>query len=321
MNADAAPETLLEAVRYFANEDVALAFVANLRWPSGKPVCPRCGAEDSHSFLSTRRLWKCRACKKQFSVKVGTIFEDSPLSLSKWLPAMWMLANCKNGISSHELARALGITQKSAWFMLHRIRLAMQSDSFQKIDGEVEVDETFIGGKARNMHKDKRARVIKGRGAMGKIAVMGLLERHGKGGQKASRVRTRIIKDTRRPTLHGNVREHVQTGAAVFTDAHSGYTGLDREYVHKVIDHAECYVRGNVHTNGLENFWSLLKRGLKGTYVSVEPFHLFRYLDEQCFRFNERDTNDRGRFLMVAASIVGKRLMYRQLIGQGLSLT
>jgi transposase-like protein len=319
MPTDRAPETLLEAVTYFANEDVAFAFVTNLRWPTGKQVCPRCAAVDTHNFVATRRVWKCRNCRKQFSLKQGTIFEDSPLSLSKWLPAMWMLANCKNGISSHELARALGITQKSAWFMLHRIRLAMQSDTFQKIDGEVEVDETYIGGKARNMHKDKRARVIKGRGGIGKVAVMGLLARHkGKTGGK-SRVRTKILKQTNRVTMQGEVREHVQPGAEVFSDAHSGYTGLDREYIHKVVDHAECYVRGNVHTNGLENFWSLLKRGLKGTYVSVEPFHLFRYLDEQVFRFNERETTDRGRFLMVAASIFGKRIMYRNLIGQGLA--
>jgi transposase-like protein len=204
-----APETLLEAVRYFADEDTALAFIANLRWPDG-PVCPECGAVDEASFIKTRRIWKCRACKKQFSVKLGTIFEDSPLPFSKWLPAMWMLANCKNGVSSYELSRALGVTQKTAWFMLHRIRLAMQAESFNKIDGEAEADETFIGGKARNMHKSKRDRVIKGTGGMGKVAVMGLLDRHGPDG---SHVRASVIPTTRRNILHGQVRLHVEPGA------------------------------------------------------------------------------------------------------------
>jgi transposase-like protein len=149
------PKNLLEAVRYFADLDVATDFVAKLRWPNG-PVCPKCGSADKHSYLTTRRIWKCKACKKQFSVKVGTIFEDSALGLDKWLPAVWLIANSKNGISSHELGRALGTTQKSAWFMLHRIRLAMRSGSFEMMNGTVEVDETYIGGKARNMHKGER---------------------------------------------------------------------------------------------------------------------------------------------------------------------
>ena len=148
------PETLLEAIRFFSDPDIALAFMAGLRWPDGA-ICQRCGSTMVY-FLKTRKVWKCRECKKQFSIKVGTIFEDSPIGLDKWLPAMWMLANCKNGISSYELGRALGVTQKTAWFMLHRIRLAMQTESFQKMEGEVEVDETFIGGKARFMHKESR---------------------------------------------------------------------------------------------------------------------------------------------------------------------
>lgn len=314
MDTNRAPETLLEAVEHFADPDVALDFVAKLRWPDG-PECPQCEAKDP-SFLKSRRLWKCRACKKQFSVKVGTIFEDSPISLSKWLPAMWLLANCKNGISSYELARALGVTQKTAWFMLHRIRLAMQAQSFGSMGGEVEIDETFIGDKARNMHKSKRERVITGTGGMGKVAVMGLLERHGTDATaKHSRVRTRVIANTRRKTLHAEVQKHVEPGSQVFTDALYSYKGLAGEYVHNVIDHAESYAAGNVHTNGLENFWSLLKRGIKGTYVSVEPFHLFRYLDEQCFRFNSRKDSDRGRFIHAVASILNKRLTYKALTG------
>lgn len=311
-----APETLIEAVNYFADEDVALEFVANLRWPDGEQVCPRCGVVDEHYFLKTRRIWKCKDCGKQFSVKLGTIFEDSPISLSKWLPAMWMLVNCKNGISSYELARAIGVTQKTAWFMLHRIRLAMQSDSFEKMDGDVEVDETFIGGKARNMHAAKRERVIQGTGGMGKVAVMGLLERHGEDG---SRVRVRVVETTRKPELQGHVLEHVEAGASVYTDALRSYDGLAADFIHKVIDHAERYADGVVHTNGLENFWSLLKRAIKGTYVSVAPFHLYRYLDEQSYRFNARKGTDKTRFMAALSQVVGRRLTYDELIGKGVA--
>ncbi len=205
------PKTLLEAVRYFSDLDMATEFVASLRWPDG-PVCPKCGLVDKkHYYLKTRRVWKCRSCKKQFSVKVGTIFEDSPLGLDKWLPAVWLIANCKNGISSYELAKDLGIQQKSAWFMLHRIRLAMQTGTFEKLEGQVEADETFIGGKAKNMHKDKRKKIA-GRGSSGKVAVMGLLERHGK-------VKTKVVPDTTSHTLQVEIRENVEPGSQVYTDA------------------------------------------------------------------------------------------------------
>lgn len=306
------PKTLLGAVRYFANPDVCLSFVANLRWPDG-PVCPRCETKDP-LFLKTRRLWKCRACKKQFSVKVGTIFEDSPIGLDKWLPTLWMMVNCKNGISSYEIARALGVTQKTAWFMAHRIRLAMQTGTFKKLSGEVEIDETFIGGRARFMHKSRRARKIKGTGGIGKAAVMGLLERHGPDGHSV--VKVKMVPTIRRKALLPEVQEHVISGAEVFTDSFQSYKGLEADYIHSVIDHAESYAEGKIHTNGLENFWSLLKRGIKGTYVSVEPFHLFRYLDEQPYRFNTRKVNDGVRFLQAAHGIIGKRVMYRDLIGE-----
>ncbi len=308
---DRTPETLLEAVQYFADADVCLSFVATLRWPGGV-TCPRCDA-DSISFLRTRRVWKCRACKKQFSVKVGTIFEDSPIGLDKWLPALWMVVNAKNGVSSYEMARSLGVTQKTAWFMNHRIRLAVQEGSFDQMSGEVEVDETFIGGLSRNMHKDKRAEKITGTGGMGKTAVMGLLERHGADGH--SRVQARVVPNVKRKTMSPIVRENVVEGSAVFTDALKSYADLSDAYTHAVIDHAECYARGRVHTNGMENFWSLLKRSIKGTYVSVEAFHLFRYLDEQCFRFNTRKASDAFRFLQAATGIIGKRLTYDALIG------
>jgi transposase-like protein len=306
------PDTLLEAIKFFSDPDVSLAFVAKLRWPSGDITCPRCAAAET-SFLSTRRLWKCRSCKKQFSAKVGTIFEDSPIPLEKWLPALWLVVNCKNGISSYELARALGVSQRTAWFMGHRLRLAVQTGAFGKLSGEVEVDETFIGGKARFMHKDKREEKITGTGGMGKVAVMGLLERHGEPGH--STIKAKVVPNTKRKTLAPEVREQVEPGSEVFTDALRSYDDLGADYIHQVIDHAESYAKGKIHTNGLENFWSLLKRAIKGTYVSVEPFHLFRYLDEQSFRFNNRKMTDGLRFLHAAVGVIGKRLTYADLTG------
>ena len=300
------PTTLLQAIRYFSDPDASLTFMAALRWPEGVS-CPTCGSKDIR-FLKTRRLWECKAkhAKRQFTIKVGTIFEDSPIGLDKWLTAVWMIANCKNGISSYEIARDLGVTQKTAWFMMHRIRLGMQRGSFdKKLSGEVEADETFIGGKARFMHKGKRK--VKGRGAVGKAVVMGVLERHGE-------VRTFVVPTTKRRDVQAKVKENVEPGSDVYTDTLASYFGLSPEYVHNVINHAEAYVNGRIHTNGMENFWSLLKRTIKGTYVSTAPFHLFRYLDEQTFRFNARHANDGERFLAVAASIVGKRLTYSKLI-------
>jgi len=306
------PETLIEAIIYFSDPDVALDFVAGLRWPNGA-TCPRCEAENP-MFLSTRRIWKCRACKKQFSVKVGTIFEDSPIGLEKWLPAFWLIANAKNGISSHEIGRALGVTQKTAWFMAHRIRLALQDGTFEKMSGEVEVDETYIGGLARFMHKDKRAEKITGTGGAGKAAVMGLLERHGKDGH--SRAKIKVVSNVKRSSLSPEVRANVEQGSAVFSDALASYADLAADYEHQVIDHAESYAKGRIHTNGLENFWSLLKRSIRGTYVNVEPFHLFRYLDEQTFRFNLRKGTDALRFVRAAAGLIGRRVQYKELIGQ-----
>jgi transposase-like protein len=298
------PTNLLEAVLYFSDKDVANEFLAKIRWEHG-PTCPTCGSLD-HSYISTRRIWKCKACKKQYSVKVGTIFEDSPLGLDKWLPAVWLIANSKNGISSHELGRALGTTQKSAWFMLHRIRLAMQTGSFNKFTGPVEVDESFIGGKARNMHKSVKARKITGPGPKDKIVVAGILERGGE---------VRARPDRKAVTLERKIIANVEQGATVYSDAHDGYGALGSIYVHQTVDHAQLYVDGQVHVNGLENFWSLVKRGLGGTYISVEPFHLFRYLDERVFTFNLRGLSDYGRFELVLRAAAGRRLTYLELTG------
>src|SRR6266700_2368989 len=302
------PNSLAEAIRYFADPDTSLTFLASLRWPKGA-TCPACEAGNP-GFLKTRRIWKCRDCGRQFSVKLGTIFEDSPIGLDKWLPALWMLANSKNGISSYGLHRALGVTQKTGWFMLHRIRLAMQNGSLGKFFGHVEADETYIGAKARYMHKDKRTGV--GHAGLKKTAVQGILERTTP--DKHSRVVLKVVPNTRRPELCSNVREHVTEGSTVCTDALMSYDDLERDYDRRVIDHAISYAQGHVHTNGLENFWSLLKRALHGTYVNVEPFHLFRYLDEQAFRFNERKDNDAGRFTKALGGIVGKTLKYAKLI-------
>jgi len=200
------PSTLQEAIAHFADPEHCFDFAISLRWPDGKVTCPRCGS-DQHSFISTRRIWFCKGCKKQFTMKVGTIFEDSPLGMDKWMAGLWLLVNCKNGISSCEVARDLGITQKSAWFMMHRLRLAMQTGSFRKMTGEIEVDETFIGGKARNMHRTKREQFITGTGGKDKVAVMGILERGGE-------VRTAIVDNRRKKVLQDEVKKHIQAGSA-----------------------------------------------------------------------------------------------------------
>jgi transposase-like protein len=310
----ATPQTLMDAIRYFGDPNVTLDLMVGIRWPDGV-ICPTCGTKEV-TFLKTRRLWKCknRHPKQQFSAKVGTIFEDSPIPLDKWFTAMWLIANCKNGISSYEIASDLHVTQKTAWFMDHRIRLAMKTGSFEKMKGEVEADETFIGGLARFMHKDRREAVIKGTGGAGKVAVMGLLERHGK--DQISRVRAKVLRNVQAVSLHKEINENVEAGSEMFTDAWVGYRHIDRNYVHNVIDHAEKYAEGRVHVNGIENFWSLLKRGIKGTYVSVEPFHLFRYLDEQAFRFNFRKNSAGQRFTEALSGATGRRVTYKELIGK-----
>ena len=304
------PKSLQEAILYFSNPDNCLSYLVARRWPKGV-TCPTCGSEKV-SFSASRRIWQCGShhAKRQFSVKVGTIFEDSPISLDKWLAATWMLTNCKNGISSYEVARAIGVTQKSAWFMLHRVRLALQDETFGQLTGEVEVDETFIGGKARNMQLAKRAKKITGTGGKDKMPVLGMLQRGGN-------VRTSVIPNRRKNALQTKVHQDVTVGSALFTDSLPSYNGLEAEYAHQIIDYAVAYVDGRVHTNGLENYWALLKRGIKGTYVSVEPFHLFRYLDEQSFRYNQRELpNDGDRFSNAVSQVIGKHLTWDKLTGK-----
>lgn len=315
-----APATLQQAIEFFANPQNCHDFLVSQRWPDGVIVCPTCGQENP-SYLVKQARFQCKSKhpKRQFSVKVGTIFEDSPIALKSWLLATWMIVNCKNGISSYELARALGVTQKTAWFMNHRIRLAMQDTSGGKLGSEVEIDETYIGGKARNMHHDKRE-AAKGRTWHGKVAVFGLLERNAEKGK--SRVRTEVIRNVRRSQLHPQLDKHLTDGreTTVFSDSLNSYTDLRNWYTHHVINHAERYAIGVVHTNGMENYWSLLKRSISGTYVSVEPFHLFRYLDEQSFRFNTRSGKDGDRFAQALRQVTGRRVTYQALTGEAKSV-
>jgi transposase-like protein len=309
-------KTLLDAIRYFSDEQTCIDTVAAMRWPDG-PHCPACLMPDTRQhWLKNQRRWQCRDCGKQYSVKVNTIFEDSPISLQKWLPAMWLLANCKNGISSYEIARDIDVTQKSAWFMLQRIRLAMKNKSVLKLGSggaPVEMDETFVGGKVKNMHKSKKpVEASKKHGIVGKAIVVGMLERKG-------HVRAEIVAERTQPTLHALINKHIQYGATLMTDEWGGYKGTN--LTHEIINHAVEYVNGQVHTQGIENFWALLKRGLNGTYISVEPFHLDRYVDEQAFRYNNRATEDnpltdKDRFALVLSQISGKRLTYAELIGK-----
>jgi transposase-like protein len=320
MKQKALPTNLIAATRYFADPDVCVDFVAAMRWPNGVE-CPEC-SKKKVSYLSTRRIWKCmnKNCHKQFSVKTGSVFEDSPITLDKWLVAVWLVVNCKNGVSSYEIHRSVGVTQKTAWFMLHRIRRALKTGFWDKLGGEdggpVEVDETFIGPVPQKMHRDKRLAVQNGIHARQKTPIMGMLDR------ESRKVRAAVVPNVKRETLQNAILEQIEQGSTVYTDAAVSYDNLAaQQYIHETVNHTEEYVRGNIHTQGIENFWSLLKRGLKGTYVAVEPFHLDRYVDEQVFRFNNRATKDNpltdlDRFALAVSQIAGKRLTYAELTGK-----
>ena len=306
------PQTLAEAIRYFSDPDVALAFMVTLRWPAGV-ACPHCG-DMAVSFLKTRRIWKCKGCHQQFSVKIGTIFEDSPLGLDKWIPAVWMLANCKNGISSYEIARALHVTQKTAWFMLHRIREAMRPHRVRRFKGEVEADEGYIGGQAFWMHKSEKKRRITKRGWSEKTPVVGFAKR-GKNGR--SRISAKVLSKVNRAKIEATVKANVEVGSILYTDDASYYDRMGKNYKHRRVNHAlKTFVQGKAHTNTLENFWSLLKRAIKGTYISVDPFHLQAYVDEQAFRYNQRGGDDGSRFAAVIEAVAGKRLDWGTLTGR-----
>lgn len=323
MNFAGIPETHIEAVRFFGNDENCHEFLTSMRWPEGV-TCPHCKSQAvglsvssmrsrskrTPEVMLTRRVWNCKGCHKQFTVKTGTIFEASPIPLTKWLPAVWMICNCKNGISSYELGRSLGVTQKTAWFMGHRIRLAMR-EGFFEVAGEAEADETYVGGKVRNMTvKQKQAKYghRKPGGPCSKQPVLGILQRSETPGN--SRVVVRQVKNATAKELGPHLIENIKPGTWLYTDMHRTYRAFETHYIHACVDHAVEYVNGKVHTNGLENFWSLLKRTLGGTYVRVLPAHMFRYLDEQACRFNARRDDDRDRFLSTMERVTGRRLTW-----------
>lgn len=312
-------KSLTTAIRFFAEPMHCVDTVAMMRWPDGKPVCPMCDCAEFY-WLAKQMRWKCRngKCGKQYSVKVGTIFEESPIALDKWLVAIWLIANCKNGVSSYEIARHVGVTQKSAWFMLHRIRKALANSSWSKLggNGPVEVDETFVGPDPRKMHTDRRQARFQAISGRPKTPVMGMLDR------EARQVRAKVIPNVKRETLQAEILNQVEKKSTVYTDGWVGYDQLAvKDFVHETVNHLEEYVRGEIHTQGIENFWSLLKRGLRGTYVAVEPFHLDRYVGEQVFRYNNRATKDNpltdaDRFCLALSQIAGQRLTYAELTGK-----
>jgi transposase-like protein len=311
-------KTLRDAILFFSDPVQCREYLVAQRWPDGV-ICPRCGSKDV-LFLEKYNRWHCRAKHEapQFTLKTGTVMEDSAIGLDKWLPAFWLLANSKNGISSYELHRALGVTQKSAWFMLHRIRVAMEADNSFKMggNGPIEIDETFVGPLPQKMHRDKREARYKADCARPKVPVMGMLDR------EARQVRAKVVPNVRRDTLQNEILSQIEKGSEIYTDSAPAYDLLKaQDFIHEQVNHVEEYVRGNVHTQGIENFWSLLKRGLRGTYVAVEPFHLDAYVTEQVFRYNNRATkdnplNDADRFALAVSQISGKRLTYAELTGK-----
>jgi transposase-like protein len=301
------PTNLVQAINYFADDDRAFAFVMRMRWDDGPVVCPRCSHKET-TYVQTRRIWKCKGCKKQFSIKVGTIFEDSPIGFDKWLPAVWLITNSKNSVSSHELGRALGVTQKTAWFMLHRIRLAFETPAYKKMTGTVEVDETYVGGKAKNMHMWQRQIRIRGRGMVAKTPVQGAKNR------ETNTVRAEVI-HTGSKTYAQNVTEWVTLGSTVYTGQFSGYRRLGDRFQHDYVTHTNSeYVRGEIHVNGMENFWALLKRALKGTQTHTNPEHLHRYVQERVFAYNNCLMDDIGRMKVAMRRTAGRRITYAELI-------
>jgi transposase-like protein len=334
-------KTLQQAIVHFSDPENCRKFMVFVRWPDGVARCPYCDATKL-TWMAKDGRYRCYGehPKQKFSLKVGTVFEDSPIGLDKWLPAAWLICNAKNGISSYEIARSLGVTQKTAWFMMHRIRLAMTQKSFYKMGGSdrgpVEIDEAYIGGAPGNKHlKVRRERDEQkflrdatgmryrnpdyksktGRGT-DKVAIFGMLDR------EARKVRTQVIPKVKREVLMDAILQNIEKGSNIYSDALPAYDSLLLSgFLHQFVNHTKEYVRGEVHTNGLENYWSLLKRGLKGTYISVEPFHLHRYADEQAFRYNNRATKDNplddsDRFMLAMSQIVGKRLTYAELTGK-----
>jgi transposase-like protein len=291
----------LLTAKYLKNEDAARAFIERIRWPHG-PVCPHCAATKIYRLAvksTQRKVLKCATCRRQFSVTVGTIFEDSHIPLTTWIGAMLLLCSSKKGMSAHQLHRMMGITYKSAWFMAHRIRHAMQENTFpDKLGGIVEADETYVGGK-------KKGGSLK-EAWQAKSPVFSLLQRGG-------RVRSFAMPRVTGKNLKQIIRENVDKSATIMTDSFIGYRGLKYDFAgHEMVDHhREEYVRGNAYTNTVENYFSILKRGIIGTYQHVGSQHLHRYMAEFDFRYNHRGVEDVLRTMEVTRGMVGKRLQYR----------
>lgn len=299
--------TLLELLKYFSSNKVCIDYLELLRWADGAK-CPyeNCGHDKIFKF-SNGKLYKCAKCKKQFSIKVGTIFEDSKIPLQKWYAAIYLITSHKKGISSIQLGKDIGVTQKTAWYMNHRVRHSLGWDVEEKLSGICEADETFIGGKEGNKHKSKRTEGTQGRSVQTKTPIAGVVQRGGK-------VIAKKVADTQGSTLRKFVNENVERGSQLHTDEWWGYKGLEKLFGHSVIKHNEKeYVNGNSHTNTMEGFWSLLKRGITGIYHSMSNKHLQKYVDEFVFRYNTRQLNEADRFNLMLSGLA-THLPYKNLI-------
>lgn len=305
-------KTLVDLLQYFSNEQVCRDYLEMIRWGTGEKVCPYedCGKGKICKYADGKR-YKCSECNRQFSVRVGTIFEDSKISLQKWYAAIYLITSHKKGISSLQLHRDLGITQKSAWYLLHRVRHSLGLETSPvKLSGIVEADETFIGGIEGNKHASKRTKGTQGRSTQTKVPVAGVVERGGK-------VIAQTVTNTSATNLHRFVYENVATGSTLNTDEWYGYNGLDKLYQHSIVKHNDKqYVKGDCHTNTLEGYWSLVKRGCVGIYHSWSAKHLQKYLDEFSFRYNTRTFNENERFIAMLSNIA-TTLPYKQLISNG----
>jgi transposase-like protein len=298
------PQTLLEAVRHFSDPEAAWHFVKEMRWPGGA-ICPFCG-HDKSSFCEPRKRWQCKSCRKQYTVKTGTIFHGSPLGLDVWLSGMWLITNARNGISSYELSRSLGISQPCAWFLAHRVRSMMETGTFLRLSGTVEVDETWVGGKPAAMHANRRTEMR--RRGFPKVCVMGLKER---GGQ----VRLRVIQNTKAETLQPAIRRFVKKGEMLYTDNARAYQGIEKDFDHHTVNHfAGQYVTGDVSCNSIDNVWSVMKRAYHGSHIHYSHQHAHRYVAETEFKMNHREYKDGARFAIAVSQVSGKRLTYRELV-------